>query len=104
MLSSIFLASFFTISFICSTQITKFVEGLYDPSYTEDQMRVYLRDFLIEVLLFQGEDGGIDRELFAAEKAAEAAATAAAISAQRDSVPGLSASLPNPPLEDDDDI
>lgn len=79
------------------------MEGLLNPSFTDDQMRVFLRDFLIEVLLFQGEDGGIDRELFAAEKAAEAAATAAAITAQRESVPGLSTALPPPVLDDEPD-
>lgn len=69
---------------LSAAQVQVFVDGLFDMSRDLKAYKHHLRDFLIQVLEFKGDEGGVEA-LFAEEQAAKAAEDME----RRKAVPGL---------------
>ncbi|GKY98970.1 hypothetical protein MPSEU_000852700 [Mayamaea pseudoterrestris] len=68
------------------TQVTKFVDGMFDVSMDLGKFKQHLRDFLIELKEFNGEDNSA---LFTEETEQAQRAREQALMAERSAVPGM---------------
>jgi len=82
--------------------VAAFVEGLFDMTRDPKAIKQHLRDFLLRVQEFKGDEAD---SFFAAEERSEAAAAAAAAEeARRKAVPGLMNPYAPAGHEDIDDL
>ncbi|KAG7366980.1 CRM1 C terminal-domain containing protein [Nitzschia inconspicua] len=81
---------------LTQTQVSKFVDGMFDINMDLPTFKIHLRDFLIELKEFSSEDNSA---LFMEEKERAAQAQQQAAMAQRNAIPGMLK-----PSEIDDDL
>lgn len=93
-ISGLLLTSFQTLT---KTQISKFVEGMFDVKMNLPSFKTHLRDFLIELKEFNSEDNSA---LYTEESDIAARQQQEAMMAQRQAVPGMV----KPSDIDDDDL
>lgn len=91
--SSLLITSFPNLS---KTQVSTFVDGMFNVSMDLPTFKVHLRDFLIELKEFSAEDNSA---LFSEERERDAKERQLQLQAERSSVPGILR-----PSELDDDL
>ena len=82
-ISTLLIASFPNLT---KTQVTKFVEGMFDISMDLPSFKTHLRDFLIELKEFSAEDNSA---LFSEEQERERLLREQQLMAERSQVPGM---------------
>lgn len=89
---------------LTAAHVESFVSGLFDVTCDPKQYKSHLRDFLIKVLQFGGEDDQNEGDLFADERAASAQNMDALAEARRRNVPGLANPYDMLPDHDPNDL